>query len=108
MNNLTIYTEGEKITAKELCEKFRAYNKGVGYAGDKRKPLEALVMLAQKCFRTELPPEHRLFHIKSNNKMFYSDTLGYSCFGHNEKYDERLENELDTGKGVEGIVVLAQ
>lgn len=106
MCNLKIYKSSEKISASELCKKFREYNNGVGYAGDKRKPLEALVMLKQDVYSVPVEEEDRLYHIKSNNKMFYSDTLGYSCFGHSRKYDDRLENELDTGKGVEGIVLL--
>lgn len=106
MNNLTIYKQGEKISASKLCETFRKYNEGANYAGDKRKPLEALVMLTANSFKVEVEPEDRLYHIKSNNKMFYADTLGYSCFGYAPKWGDRLENELDTGKGVEGIVLL--
>lgn len=106
MNNLTIYKQGNKITHTELCDTFRKYNEGVNYAGDKREPLKALVLLTADSFRVEVAEEDRLYLIKSNNKMFYSDTLGYSCFGFAPKWGDRLENELDTGKGVEGIVLL--
>lgn len=106
MEHLTIYKQGEKITAKELCAKFRKYNEGVSYAGDNREPLRALVLLEQSCFKVPVEEKDRLYLIKSDNKMFYSDTLGYSCFGFAPKWDDRLENELDTGKGVEGIVLL--